>query len=129
MLRRLQPVLLMAAVAVVFFFCGAKVETWFERPASAGTLVAAKLPAGPAIAAKTAPAPAVEAAGTPAPAVESGVDPETQVEFYQVKDLPEIAGQGQDVDMIDEPAAANEPAAEAEAAPAASDAPNPPLGH
>ena len=68
-------------------------------------------------------------AGTPAPAVESGVDPETQVEFYQVKDLPEIAGQGQDVDMIDEPAAANEPAAEAEAAPAASDAPNPPLGH
>lgn len=115
MLRRLQPVLLMAAVAVVFFFCGAKVETWFERPASARTVAAVKLPQkAAALPVKAAPAPVADEA--PASVIESGVDPDTKVEFYQVKDLPEIEGQGHDVDMIDEPAA------EAEAAPAPSDA-------
>lgn len=125
MLRRVQSVLLMGAVAAVFFCFGAKVETWIERPASAGIVAAAKMPVKPSAmpvlqSIETVPAPAM----APETSVETGVDPESNLEYYKVKDMPEVEGAGQDVDMIDDPVTADpapdkEPAAEADAPPPA----------
>ena len=148
MLRRVHPAVLFAAVAVVGFFAGDRVEMWLSGPARELRAEAAPLPrklppakplalrlpppapsavaaATPAAVSATAPAIPAEASLPPAesakaeapqapnpddpevkPSVVSGSDADTNVEFYEMKDLPETQDQGQesahDVDMIDE---------------------------
>lgn len=161
MLRRVQPVLVLGAVAAVFFFIGDRMEPWFDHPANqlraeagahsakpaalpvlrskavapaAEPAIASVGPATEAAAPKPLPAaaePAADAEATPPANPESsalsGRDPVSDLEFYEEKDLPEVAGQGDankpahDVDMIDEPAVDDTSAPAA--APAAGDAP------
>ena len=69
----------------------------------------AALPAAPEPAAP--PPEAAPSAETAKPSAESGKDPESDVEFYEMKNMPEVQGEaeptsprGRDVDMIDEAA-------------------------
>ena len=124
MLRRVPAVVLVGAVAAVFFLAGARMESWLEQPAAAGTLAAAKhaAKATPKAVAQPAPEPAAPATATahepPAPEVETVIDPDRNIEVYTVRNLPPVDGEGQsgqEVDMLDEPAAGEPSAAPAEA--------------
>lgn len=87
-------------------------------PAAAPVAAIANAPAdnepAPAAAAPVAPAPSADAAAEAEvkPTNVSGKDPETDIEFYEMKNLPEVEGAqedkpdatpGRDVDMLDEP--------------------------
>ena len=120
MARTVQAGALMCAVAAVFFVLGAKFDTWFERPAQAAarSVTAAKpKPHGQAEAAKlAAPVPVAEVSASPESQVETGIDPDSNLEFYRMKNLPAVEGEGrdaQDVDMVDEAPASEPPQASA----------------
>jgi hypothetical protein len=129
MLRSLSGRLVFGALAAGSFAAGIAMEPLFEAPALATVPartkaaqhapvqpVAVALPA-PAVVKVEAPAP-VEAAAALSqdidntkqseklPSVVEGKDADKDMEFVEMKDMPEAQGQsepGQDVNMIDEP--------------------------
>ncbi len=153
MLRSLPSGLVLSALAVLSFGAGIAVEPLFERSAQATIPARAAKSQQPAIkaalptvapASVPAPPPAAEASATstetlptppvateaaaqelPQPSEIEGRDAEKNVEFVEMKNLPEQDGQGepgQDVDMVDEPIEPEDSQATAPATP--TDAPD-----
>ena len=139
MLRCVLPALVFGAVAITFFLVGVRLEPMFdgprrERPAEARGLAEAPalrlakqaplnsganhkdaiqsgvvpLPSAAAVT-PAAPAPGPAAEAIEKPSTVSGTDPDSDTNFVEMKNLPEVAGQAEgniaearDVDMIGE---------------------------